>query len=179
MTDNELVRSCLEGNMDSYRVLMERYRGRAMALALNILANYQDAEDATQEAFLRAFRSLDGFDQQKSFKNWFLALLSHFCLDLIRKRRRLHRYLDRVRREGEEPWAAPGSDPGSRILDLSLLSRLRPKERIVLYLWSQEGYSGAEIAAALECSEKTAHVHLFRARAKLKAVLKEGRNASS
>ncbi len=180
MTDNELVQSCLEGNMESYRTLMERYRGQAMALALNILANYQDAEDASQEAFLKAFRNLERFDPRKPFKNWFYALLSHHCLDELRTRRRFHRLVAGLRKEEEEELAASSPNPGAGPrLDFSLLNRLRPKERTALYLWSQEGYSGAEIAAVLACSQKTAHVHLFRARTKLRAILKEERNASS
>lgn len=180
LTDSELVRGCLEGNMDSYRELMERYRGRAMALALNILANFQDAEDATQEAFLRAYWRLEGFDQQRNFKNWFFTLLSHHCLDQVRKKKRFHRLVERLRNTEREALTVSRSNPGALPkIDTSLLNRLRPKERTALYLWSQEGYSGAEIAAVLACSEKTAHVHLFRARAKLKALLKEERNASS
>ncbi len=180
MTDTELVRSCLEGNMDSYRTLMERYRDRAMALALNVLANYQDAEDASQEAFLRAFRSLDKFDPQKNFKSWFFAVLTHLCLDQIRRRKRHLRFIDRLRIEEKDALAVPVSNPGvGRNLDFTLLNRLRPKERTALYLWSHEGYSGAEIAAVLACSQRTAHVHLFKARSKLKAILKEEKNESS
>jgi DNA-directed RNA polymerase specialized sigma24 family protein len=50
------------------------------------------------------------------------------------------------------------------------------KERLALYLWSQEGYSGIELASVLKCSPKTAHVHLYRARMKLKALMKENEN---
>jgi RNA polymerase sigma-70 factor (ECF subfamily) len=180
MTDNDLVRGCLKGNMESYRMLMDRYRGQALALALNILANYQDAEDACQEVFLKAFQNLDGFDLGRSFKNWFYALLSHHCLDQIRKRKRFNLFIGRLQSQERVVSAVPAApNPGLQgSLEPRLLSRLRPKERTAIYLWSQEGYSGAEIAAVLGCSEKTAHVHLFRARARLKAALKEERNES-
>ena len=62
---------------------------------------------------------------------------------------------------------APGLGP------TNTLSRLSPAERASLYLWSQEGCSGEEIATVLGCSPKTAYVHLFRARTKVKAALKE------
>ena len=180
MTDNDLVQSALEGNMDAYRTLVDRYRGPAMALALNILANFQDAEDACQEVFLKALRGLSGFDPERSFKNWFYALLSHHCLDEIRKRKRFFRVLGRL--QIQSGLAAPGHGPADRVLPaylgLKLLGLLRPKERTAIYLWSQEGYSGAEIAAVLGCSEKTAHVHLFRARSRLRALLKEKVNDS-
>jgi len=180
MTDNALVRSCLEGNMESYQTLVDRYRGQAMALALNTLANYQDAQDACQEAFLKAFRNLDRFDLERNFKNWFYALLSHVCLDQARKRNRFRQFISRVR---SDPGAAasavalPAPNPGPHSHPaMWLLSRLRPKERAAIYLWSQEGYTGAEIAAVLGCTPKTAHVHLFRARARLRAMLKEERD---
>ena len=180
MTDNELVQSCLKGSMESYRMLVERYREQAMALALNILANYQDAEDACQEAFLKAFQNLEGFDLGRNFKSWFYVLLSHHCLDQIRKRNRFRYFVGRFRSQGLVTAAVPAaSNPGLLSAEGTiLLSRLRPKERTALYLWSQEGYSGAEIAAVLGWSQKTAHVHLFRARTRLKAILKEEENES-
>jgi RNA polymerase sigma-70 factor (ECF subfamily) len=180
MTDNELVQSCLKGNMESYRTLMNRYREQAMALALNILANYQDAEDVCQEAFLKTFQNLDRFDLERSFKSWFYVLLSHLCLDQIRKKNRFRHFVGRLLSRDTMAAAGPAaSNPGPRRYPgTKLLGRLRPKERTAIFLWSQEGYSGAEIAAVLGCSPKTAHVHLFRARTRLKAILKEERNES-
>jgi DNA-directed RNA polymerase specialized sigma24 family protein len=70
----------------------------------------------------------------------------------------------------------PGNPAPDYLLESKLLQRLKPKERISIYLWSQEGCSGAEIASVLGCSLKTAHVHLYRARIKLKALLKENKN---
>jgi RNA polymerase sigma-70 factor (ECF subfamily) len=180
MTDNELVQSCLKGNMESYRTLMNRYREQAMALALNILANYQDAEDACQDAFLKAFQNLERFDLERSFKSWFYVLLSHLCLDQIRKKNRFRHFFGRFLSRDTMSTAVPeASNPSLHPkLELKLLGRLRPKERTAIFLWSQEGYSGSEIAAVLGCSPKTAHVHLFRARTRLKAILKEEMNES-
>ena len=111
MTDVELVRECLSGRTDSYRELMDRYRDSAMAVAVNILANREDAEDACQEAFLKAFRHLDAFDAGRSYKNWFYALLSNHCLDMIRKRSRFKGFLGRFRYE--TPVVSPDAE-GSR-----------------------------------------------------------------
>ncbi len=177
MTDGELVRRSLEGDMDSYRMLMNRYRGGAMAVAVNMLMNYQDAEDACQDAYLKTYQNLAMFDSRKSFKNWFYALVSNRCLDLIRKKKRFFNFLGRLK---SEELAAAGGSPGRSspvgFLDLKRLRRLSPRERMALYLWAQEGYSGEEIAEILGCSEKTAHVYLFKARTKLKALLREQKN---
>lgn len=174
MTDSELVRDCLEGRRDSFRELVDRYRDHAMAIAVNILANREDAEDACQEAFLKAYRRLDTFDEGRSYKNWFYALLSNHCLDMVRKRSRFKGLLGRFMRE--EPGATMPRESGSGPdgpLDLRYLRPLAPKERSALYLWAQEGYTTAEIAAVLGCRPNTAAVHLHRARRKLKATLKE------
>jgi RNA polymerase sigma-70 factor (ECF subfamily) len=178
MTDNDLVRECLVGKMESYKELMDRYRNHAMAIAVNILANREDAEEACQEAFLKAYRNLGGFDANRSYKNWFYALLSNHCLDMIRKRARFKGFLGRFRHENPAAVIAPPAPSASfEELDFRYLRPLKPKERTALFLWSQEGYSTAEIAAILGCSPSTAGVHLYRARVKLKTLLKEEKNA--
>ena len=180
MTDNELVRECLEGRTDSFRELMDRYRGHAMAVAVNILANREDAEDACQEAFMKAYRNLNTFDAGRSYKNWFYALLSNHCLDMVRKKTRFKGFLGRFRYEepGASAAATKASPPGEG-LDFRYLRPLAPKERTALYLWAQEGYSSAEIAAVLGCRPNTAAVHLHRARTKLRTLLKETNDAKS
>ena len=179
MTDGELVRRSLNGDMESYRTLMNRYRGGAMAVALNMLMNYQDAEDACQDAFLKTFQNLARFDSRRSFKNWFYALVSNRCLDQIRKKKRFFNFLGRLKREEMAAAGGPPDQPSSiGLLDLKRLRRLSPRERMALYLWAQEGCSGSEIAEILGCSEKTAHVYLFKARTKLKALLREEKNGS-
>jgi DNA-directed RNA polymerase specialized sigma24 family protein len=177
MDDNDLVRECLQGNLESYRHLMDRYGDYVMAVALNILMNYEDAQDACQEAFLKAFRNLEKFDLQKSFKNWFYSLFYNSCLDHLRKRKRFFNMLGKFRIEAGTGDFLGSPNPASpQWQEFKLLQKLSPKERITIYLWSQEGYTGSEIASVLGCSHKTAHVYLYKAREKLKALLKEKRN---
>jgi RNA polymerase sigma-70 factor, ECF subfamily len=178
VTDVELVRKCLEGRTDSFRELMDRYRAQAMAVAVNILANREDAEDACQEAFLKAFRRLNTFDAERSYKNWFYALLSNHCLDMVRKRTRFKGFLGRLRHEEPDASVAAAKAPASgEGLDFRYLRPLAPKERTALCLWAQESYSAAEIAAVLGCRPNTAAVHLHRARTKLRTLLKEMNDA--
>ncbi|MGB8951438.1 MAG: RNA polymerase sigma factor [Candidatus Aminicenantales bacterium] len=177
MTEIELVKSCLEGNVESYRGLMNKYSESAMAVALNILLNYEDAEDACQEAFLRAYQNLKKFDLKKNFKNWFYAILLNLCVDRIRKKKRFHHFLSRLqRKEMERTVIRPVNPAAGPVLETKFLRHLSPRERISLYLWSQEGCSGAEIASILGCSLSTAHVYLFRARTKLRVLMREKEN---
>ncbi len=177
MKDNDLVRECLKGNVEVYRHLMDRYRDYVMAVALNILMNYEDALDVCQEAFLKAYRNLDKFDLQKNFKNWFYSLVYNCCLDHLRQRKRFFKMLGKFRIETRTDDFSESPNPAfSQWEGFRLLSHLSPRERITIYLWSQEGYTGSEIASVLGCSHKTAHVYLYRAREKLKALLKEKKN---
>jgi len=177
MSDNDLVKECLQGNVGSYHELMERYKGYAMAVALNILMNYEDAQDVCQEAFLKAFQNLTKFNPQTSFKNWFYTLVYHHSLDHLRRRKRFFNMLIKLRKKMQTDNDVQSGIPASSYgVEFKLLNQLSPRERISLYLWSQEGYSGSELASVLRCSHKTAYVHLYKARTKLKALLKEKRN---
>lgn len=151
---------------------MERYSGKAMALALNMLRHREDAEDVCQEAFVKVFHNLGRYDPRQDFKNWFYTVLYRRCLDYIRRRKRFNTFMARFRNEPGQEGAVKGSGPARDTrLDPRLLESLSPKERMTLILWADEGYTGEEIASVLRCSPSTARVNLYKARKKLKALL--------
>ncbi|UCC41890.1 MAG: sigma-70 family RNA polymerase sigma factor [Candidatus Aminicenantes bacterium] len=169
MTDSELVKACLQGEVDEYKKIMDRYRGKAMAFALNILGNREDAEDVCQESFIQVYRNLDRFDTQKSFSNWLFSILYNRCLDLLRKRRRFYNFFKRAKRDPSLLTLNRESNRSNiQPLAQNILRELSPKERTALFLWAEEGYTSKEIAGVLRCSSSTARVHLFKARKKIK-----------
>jgi len=177
MNDTQLVRECLHGEVEEFRKIVEKYRGKALALALNILGNREDAEDACQEMFLQTYHNLDRFDMNKSFSNWLFSILYKRCLDLLRKRRRFFDLYKKAKREAAGMASSPGLNPSTPNLHLHhLLERLSPKERTTLYLWAGEGYTSKEISEVLKCSPNTARIHLHKARKKIKFLL-ENENA--
>ena len=174
MSESDLIRGCREGSREARRAIFDLYSDYAMGLAVHILMNRQDAEDCCQEAFFKAFRKIDRLDAGREFKPWFTAVLVRVCLDLRRQRIRFGRFLDRFKGEMRTGSVTGHVAPSAgREFDDSLLESLGPKERTALFLWAREGSTGREIGAALGCSEKTAYVHLYRARTKLRARLKE------
>ncbi len=174
MEDNQLVRDCLHGETEEFKKIVEKYRGKTMALAFNILGNREDAEDVCQETFLQTYRHLDRFDTQKSFSNWLLSILYKRCLDQLRKRRRFLAFFTRAKGEAEECFRSPSLRPSTQNPHLhSLMERLSPKERITLYLWAGEGYTSREIAEVLRCSPNTARIHLHKARKKIRSLLEK------
>lgn len=174
MNDKQLVESCLRGEVEEFQKIVDKYRGKVMALALNVLGNREDAEDACQEAFIHAYRHLDRFDVQRSFRSWLYTIISNLCMDQLRKRQRFQRFFRSLKRESSlmEKGLHSKKLP-SESLPQGMLQELSPKERTALYLWAVEGYTSEEISSVLRCSPSTARVHLFRARKKIKAILEK------
>jgi RNA polymerase sigma-70 factor, ECF subfamily len=175
MDEQELIAGCLRGNMEDLRMIVEQYTAPAMALAMNVLGNRDDAEDACQELFIQVYRHLKSYDKDKSFKNWIYTILYRRCLDHLRRRRRS---VELVKKMGRETVLAMPANPGHshppRSLPSDLLEMLKAKERTALCLWANEGYTAQEISEVLRCSASTARVYLFQARKKIKKLLEHG-----
>ena len=156
-------------------MIVERYTAPAMALAMNMLGNRDDAEDACQELFIQVYRNLGSYDPSRSFKNWIYTILYRRCLDHLRRRRRS---VDLVKKMSRETALATPENPGHshpcRSLPSDLLEMLKAKERTALCLWANEGYTAQEIGDVLRCSASTARVYLFQARKKIKKLLEQG-----
>ncbi len=87
MNDAAAIEKCLNGEKEAFRFLVERYQKQSVAHAVAILGDREDALDATQEAFIDAFRSLKNFDPARRFYPWFYVLLRHRCYKMSRQRR--------------------------------------------------------------------------------------------
>lgn len=174
MNDIQLVNSCLQGEVDDFQKIVDKYKGKVMALALNVLGNRQDAEDACQDTFIHIYHSLDKFDTTRSFRSWVYAILFNLCRDQLRKRQRFIKFFKKAKAESLPPQKSQASDyPSYQCFPRGVLKNLTPKERAALYLWAVEGYTSEETGSVLECSASTARVHLYNARRKIKAILEQ------
>jgi RNA polymerase sigma-70 factor (ECF subfamily) len=172
MDDKELVRSCLIGEVDEYKKVVDKYKGKIMTMALNMLRNREDAEDACQDVFIRAYKNLDSYNFSMSFKNWLFSILYNRCLDQIRKKRRFYSFINRFAQNTSRLPVKLKNTPGdNRMFSEKILMLLKSKERLSLLLWAREGYTSEEIAGVLGCAPSTARVHLFNARKKIKNIL--------
>lgn len=165
----QLLERARAGHEDAFRILVERHRDRAYGLALRITRSAADAEDAAQEALVRAWLALPGFRGEASFGTW---------LHRIVARRALDRSMQVRRREGRETSLEAArelaDDAGSerdallaRRLE-RLMDRLSAPQRAVVALFYQEDQSVEHIAEALGLPENTVKTHLSRARAALR-----------
>lgn len=174
MNEIEVILECKQGDFDVFQKIVDLYSGKVMAIALNILKNKQEAEDACQEAFLKAFCHIDKFDVHKDFKAWLYSIVCHQCLDQIRKKKRFFNLFNKMKKETSEILNPNYVKQNEREpLPSRLLDILNPREKVALCLWANEGYTGEEIAQTMGCSSSTARVHLFKARKKIKTVLEK------
>jgi len=168
--DSLWVQRTLAGDPQAFGELVQRYERDAFNLAYRMLNDRGEAEDAAQEAFLRAYANLDHYDMTRPFKTWLLSITSNHCIDRIRRRRLTWLSLE----EPLPPHPALTSDiPGPEeatlmnernVLVQELLDELSPDYRlaVVLRYWYDLSYS--EIAEMLDTTESAVKSRLFRAR---------------
>ncbi len=167
-TDADLVRRCLAGGEAGYAVLLERHQGRIYSFLLRLVGDTHDAEDLAQIVFLKAFRSLESFDQSRAFHSWLFAIAHHAALDFLRARK-VNLSLDHDEDPIDPADEADGPERLSEIaIDGALLQRLiaalPPLYREALLLRHIEGLSVEDVAVSLGIPEGTVKIRLFRAR---------------
>jgi len=177
--DAEVVGRCRAGDQRAYRELIHRYQARVYSVALRMMRSAEDAEDLTQETFVRVFRAIDRYDPSRPFAAWVLTIVSRLCIDHIRRKR--IPTLPMVQRDpgSDEERTLDIADAGPGPEDLSvhdeeeqhvrtLIDSLPPHYRIVVMLRHQQDFSYEEIATALELPLGTVKARIHRARALLK-----------
>jgi len=166
MEDAEAIKRCQQGDREVFRHLVERYQKRAVAHALAILFNRDDAEDAVQEAFIDAFRAIGTFDTSRTFYQWFYVLLRNRCYKMT-ARRRLTESID----EAVLVDPQPGVNNETRLALEKALHSLTREEREIVCLKYFSGLSYDDLATHLQIPRGTVMSRLFNARRRLKGKL--------
>jgi RNA polymerase sigma-70 factor (ECF subfamily) len=167
--DRAAVRRCLEGESAAFEELVHRYQGALFNVAVRLLGRRDEATDATQNAFIKAYRHLGTFDATQRFFSWIYRILRNECLNVIR---------------GQRTWEPLSDDVVGAVApsnELEDIERQRAIQRAVMSL-SQEyrevialrhfaGLSYEDIAATLGIPAKTVKSRLYSARQRLAASL--------
>ncbi len=162
----ELIDRCLAGDTVAMAELVELYRGHVFGLCYRMLGHRQDAEDATQETFLRVFRALRTYDRDRDFRPWLLAIAGNRCRSHISSRYRRPRPR-RLTGDGDEMVDGSPHPAGERELveEVELaLDQLREEYRQAFLLFHEQQLSYAEIGEALGCPVGTVKTWVHRAR---------------
>lgn len=173
--DAALVEQARKGDAEAFRALVERHGERVFRIAWRITGDEATAEDAVQESFLRAYRSLGRFDERAQFGTWLHRIAVNTAVEIMRKGRRNLPESPRV-----EPEPLPSPEPGPERTALSqevqrtvraALAELSPMERTAFVLRHFEGRPIAEICRHLGLRESAGKQAIFRAVRKLRRAL--------
>ncbi len=166
------------GDRSAFSRLVEAYQRPVFNLTYRMLGDVEEAEDAAQEAFLRAYSRLSQYDPEMKFSTWLFSIANHYCIDRLRKRRMTQISID----DNPVLQNLEGSDPRperhalqqeARIEVQSMLERLAPEYRTPLVLRYWEDLSYEEIAATMNVTVATVKSRLFRARQQLATLYQE------
>lgn len=157
----------LTTDITAFEELYRSLGGRMKSVAMNLLGNSSDAEDAVQEAFLKLHRSWSSFKGESLMSTWLYRILVNTCYDMGRRRKRNP---EPPQVDEESPTPEPQAPPSDQALRLTLeraIARLREPQRSVFLLFEVEGFKHREISEILEIPEGTSKHALFVAKREL------------
>jgi len=182
--DADLVKAAAGGDASAFETLVDRHQKRVYMISFQMLRNHEDTLDVVQDAFIRAWRGMAGFDGQASFASWISRIATNASIDVIRRRQ--------VRPQSEIDVGEIHPDPASRTtpstpanpdsqIDMDEIRRrydaalllLSAEHRAVLVLKELQDQSYQEIAETVGCSVGAVMSRLFYARKKMQSELKD------
>ncbi len=186
LDENELIHRCQKGDLAAFDDLVRLYEKKVYNLAYRMSGNHDDANDLSQEAFLRVFQSLKDFRGQSSFSTWLYRVVSNVCLDELRQRGRrptisIDEPVSSDKGETMQRQLADTAPPPDELAERrevrevvqSCIEELSEEYRVVIVLRDLQDLSYQEIAEVLDCSLGTVKSRLNRARLALKERLSQ------
>ena len=169
LSQQDIIDRCRSGEQSAYRELYEMHKNRIYSTCYRILGNAQDAEDATQETFVRVFRSIGNFRGDSSFTTWLYRIAVNTGVEITRKRKR-HHYHESIDDPDTPETVLPGKREhiDSRIIMEGEIAQLPDGCRSVFVLHAIEGFKHREIAEMLDIKEGTSKSQLSLAKERLR-----------
>ena len=167
-----LIKACKKGNQIAQMQLYDTYCNAMFTVASRYLNNEEDAKDAMQEGFLKAFINLHKYKPEATFGAWLKRIVINQCLDVLKKRQidLFDVEVSELQITNEDDWNFDTNVSKKDILNA--IEQLNEKHKIVIKLYLIEGYDHAEISEILEIPIKTSRTHLRRGKLKLQEFLK-------
>ena len=172
-SDRAIIQLVLSGDVEAYSSLVDRHYARCARIALRILGNREDAEEAIQDAFLRAFRALDDYEDRERFSAWLAHILVNQCRTMLaRTRRREAVFLDVD--PGELDVAVGGCEASGTWPELEhALAKLPVEQREAIVLKYADDLTYEEMARITGAGESALKMRIQRAFTRLRALLEE------
>jgi RNA polymerase sigma factor (sigma-70 family) len=182
--DRRLIQQALRGNEKAYESLLSKYRNLVYTIMLKMVRNPQEAEDLTQEAFMKAFNSLASFNDEFAFSTWLMKIATNNCIDFLRKRKlRTFSINEPIQYKDDKiEFELPDFEPSpektllmeerKKMLE-DAINELPERYRYVIVLRHKEDKSYEEISEILNLPLGTVKAQIFRAREILNKKLKQ------
>jgi RNA polymerase sigma-70 factor (ECF subfamily) len=181
-TDEYYIREILKGDTGSFSQLVEKYSRLAFSLSMKLLNQREDAEEAAQDSFVKAYNSLSSFQSSSTFKTWFFRIVYNTSISKLRTRKNFEVKFEDVKitdseiNYTENAIGKLNSEDRQKYLQIGL-DRLAPDERALLNMYYYEDFSMDEISAITGLTESNVKVKIHRSRKRLlqelKVVLKD------
>ncbi|HRQ38770.1 MAG TPA: sigma-70 family RNA polymerase sigma factor [Chloroflexota bacterium] len=173
MNNDEVVwlERAMEGDKEAFGHIIEAYQGPVYNLAYRMLNNSHEAEEAAQEAFIRAYTRLDSYNPERKFSTWLLSITSNYCIDIIRKRRAILLSIDEPLAPHPALMSEKSAGPEGQMMQSeeqrlvqTMLAELEPdyRQAVILRYWYDLSYE--EIAEVTNSTVSAIKSRLFRAR---------------
>jgi RNA polymerase sigma-70 factor (ECF subfamily) len=175
LEDRKLIEKALKGEQKAFETLLNKYRNLVFSIMFKMIRNAQEAEDLTQEAFMKAFNSLATFNEEFAFSTWLMKIASNNCIDYLRKRKlRTYSIHEPIQYKDEKiEIDIPDQEPTPersliqterRKMIEEAINELPERYRYVIILRHKEEKSYEEISEILNLPLGTIKAQIFRAR---------------
>ena len=168
--DHILVRQCLGGDPKAFEALVDRYEKKIFNVALRVTDNYDDAEDVSQSAFIKAYEKLDTFDSKYKFFSWLYRIVVNESLNFVNQLQRFEKLDDSYASKERTPEEYFDQIVAKNAVQEALMN-LSLEHRVVIVLKHFQNLSYDEISFVLDLPEKTVKSRLYTARQSLKSIL--------
>ena len=182
--DRQLIQSARSGDEKAFEKLLKKYRNLVYSVMVRMVRNPQEAEDLTQEAFIKAFGALQSFNEEYAFSTWLMKIASNNCIDFLRKKKLRTQSIDEPVKYKDESlqFELPDREPTperkmlnterSRMIN-DAIEALPRRYREVIILRHKEEKSYEEIAELLQLPLGTVKARIFRAREMLNKSIRD------
>jgi len=171
MTEEAILKGCLQNDPVAQRELYNRYSPKMLSVCYRFAHNREDAEDMLQEGFIKIFSQMHTFGNRGAFEGWIRRIIVHTCINILKKNKKFNESVDIIHATGAmvREESVPSIVQAKQIVEC--IRMLPIGYRTVLNLYALEGYSHREIGMMLDIEESTSRSQYTRAKAMLEEIL--------
>ena len=177
LNDQHYIRLVKEGDKNAFAALVDRYKDMVFTLSLKLLKDRQEAEEASQDTFLKVYKSLDKFKWESKFSTWIYKVAFNTCLDRLKKNKRFQAIadIDEINEQETEPIINvldSIEEKERKQIIQDCLQELPGEDSFLLTLYYFEEQSLEEVSKIIGITQNNVKIRLYRSRKKLASLLK-------